>query len=173
MSAQAPEATPNAGPPANQTPPAPPAEDDDAALRRELKEARAEAARYRTQARDAAAQTNAAQTDAEKALAQREQAILERESRAIERENVATVATAAQALGFHDPRDAYALIKDDLNRNDDGTIKSPDRALKDLLREKPYLAVAAGGADASAGRGAGTTAGRTFNDAIRTAAGRQ
>lgn len=151
-------------------------DDDPAALRRELREARAEAARYRTQARDAAQQSTTAQTDAEKAaqaLADRERALNEREVKAVERENVSTVAAAASALGFRDPRDAYALIREDLDRNDDGTIKNPDRALRDLLRDKPYLGTGAGGADAGQGRGAGAPIGRTFNDAIRTAAGKQ
>lgn len=71
--------------------------------------------------------------------------------------------TAAARLGFSDPEDAIAIISRTdpavLEPDDDGTLKSVDKALADLAKSKPYLLAATqrpvGSFDT------GTSAGRT------------
>ena len=169
--------------PQQTTPPTPTPEADLASelaeARAELKEARRAAAAARTEARTRTEQVKGQLTEAEqreRALEQREQAAGERERKAQDRDDRAAVADAARTLGFRDPADAFALIRDDLDRDADGQLRAPDKALRQLLRDKPYLGAGTGaGADAGAGRGggAGTPPGSSFNDSIRAAAGRR
>ena len=107
-------------------------------------------------------------------MEKREQDAADRERKAQDRDDRSAVADAARALGFRDPADAYALIRDDLDRDSDGQLRAPEKALRQLLRDKPYLGAGTGaGADAGAGRGSSGAVGASFNDSIRAAAGRR
>lgn len=80
------------------------------------------------------------------------------------------VATDAPKHGIVDPDAAVRLLDlDRLDVADDGTIANLDDALKDLIRDRPYLA----GQRGSGGGGARPQESATsMNDIIRRAAGR-
>jgi hypothetical protein len=153
----------------------------DAALQRELAEARKEAAKYRTEAQKLRDQVKAAD-DAklpELERLQRRNAELEEAHTAHERERAewqtqAAVTKAALRLGFQDPVDAYALLdRSGLDFDDSGAPKNVDKLLTELLKAKPYL----GGAGRPSGSADGgvngqATQGMDMNARIRAAAGR-
>lgn len=165
---------------ASQTPPAgaSPAQDaaqdgavsgitDPATLQRELAKTRAEAAEWRTKLR---AFEEAQKKAAEAQLTEAER--LERRVTELEKQNEALLAekqelvilnavTAnANKLGIVDPEAAVKLLdRKGLKLADDGSPENLDAALRDLLKEKPYLtakpSASAGRTDASAGVTAG------------------
>jgi hypothetical protein len=123
--------------------------DDQQALAQALKEARAEAAKYRTRLRDAEAAQQAAQdaelTESErqaKRLAELEQTLAEREQQTRSLALESAVAVRSNALGIVDAEVAVALLDpsgldfDDAGRPDPEGL---DQALKRLIKAKPYL----------------------------------
>lgn len=85
-----------------------------------------------------------------------------------------TIERTAATLGFHDPDAAYRLLDQGaIEYADDGTPKNTtvEKALKDLLKAKPYLGRPGGGsADGGSGQG-GTLRGNDMNSIIRRGAG--
>ncbi len=84
------------------------------------------------------------------------------------------VIAAATRLGFADPADAYSLLPADAIELEDGKPKGVDKALKELLTRKHYLASSSARASGSVDQGAkgGSKTDNDFNAMIRRAAGR-
>lgn len=84
------------------------------------------------------------------------------------------VAMVSARIGIVDPEAAYRLLDtDDLDFDDTGRPTNVERALKDLVRERPWLRSTARGGDADGGAGGGQRRqGVTMNDVLRQAAGR-
>lgn len=143
-------------------------------------EANREAAATRKRLRDLEAaeqqRKQEGMTELEKMTARAEAAEQERDEA---RNSLATrdfrdnVTEAARALGFRNPGLAHRLVEQPAVLADDGKLDSKklDAALRDVLKAEPYLGTAAG-ADAGAGRRAGTGQGQpSMNDLIRERAG--
>lgn len=85
------------------------------------------------------------------------------------------VAMASAKLGVVDPEAAYRLLDtDDLDFDDKGQPTNVEAALKNLIRERPWLATPRApraGADGGAG-GAAPRQGASMNDVLRAATGR-
>ena len=85
------------------------------------------------------------------------------------------VAMASARLGVVDPEAAYRLLDtDDLDFDDKGQPTNVEAALKNLIRERPWLAqprAPRAGADGGAG-GAAPRTGASMNDVLRQATGR-
>lgn len=156
---------------------------DAAALQRELAEARQEAAKYRTQARDLQAAQQQAQdaalSDAERNAkrVQEQEAELATLRAALDDERILNrVTLTAGRLGYADPMDAYRLLdRSAIERDDDGNPKNLERLLQTMLAGKPYLAssqVRATGSAEGGTRGTGTAGKSDMNALIRQAAGR-
>jgi hypothetical protein len=155
--------------------------EDPAALRRELEEARQDAARYRKKAGTLESEKKAAE-DAK--LPEQERLLkrvadLERLNSTYEQERQdwrtrEAVTRSAVRLGFADPVDAFALVdRSALEFADDGTPKNTDRLLADLLRAKPYLAGGTRPMGSFDGGVRGQPAkGQDMNAVLRAAAGR-
>lgn len=91
------------------------------------------------------------------------------------RDVAAEVAKAAAKIGVIDTDVVMVLLRenDSIDFDADGKPINVEAAIKDLVKQKPYLARPAGaGADAGAGTRAGATPGLGMNDIIRRAAGR-
>jgi hypothetical protein len=154
----------------------------DAALQRELAEARKEAAKYRTEAqklRDQAKAADEAKLPELERLQRRnaelEQANTDHERERSEWRTQAAVTKAALKLGYQDPVDAFALLdRGGLEYDESGAPKNVDKLLTDLLKAKPYL----GGAGRPSGSADGGVIGQPpqqgmdMNARIRAAAGR-
>lgn len=85
------------------------------------------------------------------------------------------VIAAATRLGFADPADAYSLLPADAIEVEDGKPKGVDKALKELLARKPYLASSSARASGSVdqgSKGGSRSDSNDFNAMIRRAAGR-
>lgn len=142
----------------------------------EVAKLRREAAGYRTQLRDAQAKIKefeaASQTDLEKEqtkVKDLEAQIAEMEGRV----RKSTVAVLAADVGIiPDARsDVAGMI--DWENVDSADEKAVSKALRDLVKEKPYLlGSVAGGADGGAGGGRGSST-QSMTDRIRAAAGRR
>lgn len=110
---------------------------------------------------------------------EREQIRREAEAAALSKVNARLVRAECKALAtarFADPSDAYRFVDlDDIEVDDDGEVdtKALQRALDDVLREKPYLAKREGPAEEDSGfdGGARTTVTRptSMTDLIRDA----
>lgn len=138
---------------------------DVVALQKELTRAREDAAKFRAElkglkdAQKAAREGELSETERLTAKVQEletKNADLDRKLR--EQTLSATVTQHAVRLGIVDPEAAVKLLdKDDLEVDDDGVPQNVETALKNLLREKPYLvsktsaAPPAGGTNASSG----------------------
>lgn len=174
------EAPADETPPAEPAPtePAPPDEPDapgidDAKLAAELKRARNEAAKYRTEAaklrkaeeeraRAEMSELERAKADAEAAqanIAAMRQAVAEAEIRA-----------AAATANFADPADAIAFVASRVTYDDDGRPVDVDKLVKALAADKPHLvkrATPGGGTPTNPARRSSTGSERT--DAQRLA----
>lgn len=147
-----------APPPADATPPAadpveaPKADAKDttpdlAAIQKELREARREAASFRTELKryqDAEAQSKqAAMSETEKLqaqLAELTRGVEERDARIKAMDLRAAVNRSASKLGFADPEDALSLLDASaIEYAEDGKPRNLDHLLGDLIRAKPYL----------------------------------
>lgn len=134
-------------------PTAPEAEDTDSidalAAHKALKDARAEAAKYRKRLRDLEAQqqqaAEAEMSEAErmaKRLAELEQQVQEQQTQTRSLALESAVAVRANALGIVDAEAAIALLDRDLLDFDEQGRPDPegvDQALKRLIKAKPYL----------------------------------
>jgi len=84
------------------------------------------------------------------------------------------IRVASQSLGIVDPEAAFRLLdQSTLEIDDDGKVKNAEKALRDLVKAKPYLL---GGGRGSADGGAAGSAGSpktSMNDILRDAAGRR
>lgn len=120
-----------------------------AAAQKALKEANAEAAKYRKRLREFEAQQQAA-AEAEmsesersaKRLAEMEQALAEQQAHTRSLALESAVAMRANALGIVDAEVAVALLDRDALEFDAGGRPDPeglDQALKQLIKAKPYL----------------------------------
>lgn len=138
-------ATPPADPPADlsQAPGGP----DLTTLQKELRDARKEAAAFRTKLKqyedtDAAAK-QAQMSEAERLqaqLAELQRGIEERDRRLKEADLRDAVKGAATRLGFADPADALAMLdRDAIEYTDDGRPRNLDHVLGEIIRSKPYL----------------------------------
>lgn len=154
---------------------------DAATLAQERDEARREAAKYRSQVRqfEQAAEAAKRAGESEQERYQRERADFERERAAFasERQDFQlrqAVASAATALGFIDPDDAYAhLDRAAIEWSDDGNPRGVDRQLRAILERKPHLLNPNRTATVTRGvQPSGRVAGGDMNDLIRQAAGR-
>lgn len=144
----APTTDPAAPPPAEPKPTADAEPKLDAsAIQKELREARAEAARSRTALKryeDAEKAAKDAQMGEVEKL-QARIAELEREKTGLSDQLKATdlksaVQRAASKLGFADPDDAMRLLDPaEIEYSDDGRPRNLDHLLGDLVRTKPYL----------------------------------
>lgn len=152
---QAPETTQATG-----TTPEPTAAADDS-WKAELKAARAEAAKYRTQLRaleaEATKEREAKLSDAERAVAEAERAKAEAEKLKAELATLALraeVSAQAQALGFHEADVALALLdRGALEYGDDGRPQpdSVKAALATIAEARPYLVKQQGAASTGPG----------------------
>ena len=124
-----------------------------------VKRANAEAAKYRREVRELQealrkreeadlSELEKANKRAQEAEARAEAA----EQRARERLLEVAVTQAATKLKFRDPEDALSMIRTRVELDDDGQPQNVEPLLKDLLKEKPYLASATEGLDGSGGR---------------------
>lgn len=153
---------------------------DVAELQRKLAEFERDNRRYRDEARqreevqrkaEEAKLSDAERISKRQAELERTNAELTQRLQATERR--AAVMAAAQRLGFTDPGDAYALLDPAEITGEDGQPKGVDKALKDLLAKKPYLASTSARASGSVDQGAkGGSRTDDFNTMIRRAAGR-
>lgn len=87
----------------------------------------------------------------------------------------AEVAKAATKIGVIDTDVVMVLLRenDSIDFDADGKPVNVEAAIKDLVKQKPYLArPTAAGADAGAGTRPGAAPGQGMNDIIRRAAGR-
>lgn len=123
-----------------------PEQPDFDALQKELKALRRENAKWRTQLRAKEEQeqerAKAEMTETERLKAELVEAQEARTRAETERRAIAVrsqVISAAAKAGFADPEDAYRML-DTLDVDDDGRVDGLDKALKELLKAKPYLA---------------------------------
>lgn len=145
-------------------------------LRARIKQLSDESAKYRTRARDAegklTAAERAAMDEAGRTAAERDDAVKERDALREQLADLtigAAVTAAAGALKFHDPADAMAHLKRDAITDDDGKV-DPEKVraqLTQLVKDKPYLAVAAPPGDGAGGRNGSSAASGSMNDLIR------
>lgn len=94
----------------------------------------------------------------------------------VNRDVAAEVAKAAAKIGVIDTDVVMVLLReeDSIDFDAKGKPINVEAAIKDLIKQKPYLArQSSAGADAGAGTRPGTSPGLSMNDAIRRAAGRQ
>lgn len=140
------QAAPTENPtPDGQEPEAP--EIDVEAMRKELAEARREAAKYRTNLRkyeqEQQAKANESLTAEERykaELATLQQKLAAAEQAAQDRLVRSAVVTAAAKAGFVDPDDAVALVdRGTLEISEDGTVAGVDDAIRAIAKTKPYL----------------------------------
>lgn len=131
--------------PDGQEPEAP--EIDVEAMRKELAEARREAAKYRTNLRkyeqEQQAKANESLTAEERykvELATLQQRLASAEQAAQDRLVRSAVVTAAARAGFVDPDDAVALVdRGALEISEDGAVAGVDDAIRAIAKAKPYL----------------------------------
>lgn len=148
---------------------------EDMVPKREVQEANREAQKLRDRAKaaeDELAKIKASQmSDTEKAQKERDDANA-KATAAEKRVRDLQVQVIAGKLGIVDPQAAASLLNWDTVSDPDDD-KSVEKALKDLVKDKPYLAGTAGGSDGGAGDGSGA-GGRSgnMNDLIRQGAGR-
>jgi hypothetical protein len=143
----------------------------------ELARARQEAARYRTQLRDV--QTNLKKlqdeklSDSEK-LAKQLNETTELNGSLLDQNRTLRVQLAATKVGINpDLADAVPSMLD-WSSIEDGDAKGLEKALKDLVKERPSLAGAvAGGSDAGEGRRDQQQPKGDMNSILRRAAGRE
>lgn len=151
-------------------------------LRKELDEARREAARYRTEAKKLADVQKAADEAAlpererfEKRVGELTQQIEALKSQLHEERGKGAVVNAASSMGFAKPEQAYALLTYDrsLEFDDEGRPTNVDAALKALLKDNPNLASTFARASGSADQGnkGSAPAARGMNELIRQSAG--
>lgn len=136
------------------------------ALRRETAEARKAARKAKQDAERAAEEKAKADGDFKAAAEAAEKRALEAEQRATRLEQDTRVQRIAGRLGFRDPQDAARFLDDDELESDQAT----ERALKQLKRDKPYLAQTSGRSGGEVNGGGG--AARSMDDLIRQTAGR-
>lgn len=162
-------ATPQAG-----TVESPGGDNDEQVSLEEARRLRSEAKNLRQRLKTAEEERDRLKSASESDLERRER---EHNEVRAERDRLAgTVSTlrvelAARELGVVDPEAAAALL--DLDALDDPTDpKAIKRALRELVKEKPYLAPPGGnGFDGGSGKGRGSAV-TDMNQLIRTAAGR-
>lgn len=152
---------------------------DPVALARELRETRAEAAKYRREARSL---TEAAQAAENAKLPEQERkdrrlAELEAAQKGWDRERKdwrtekAVVQTAVR-LGYRDPGDAYALLdRDALEFDENGNPTNVEKLLEALAETKAYLTGAPGRGSFDQGRQGTARSGQTMDDLLRGATG--
>jgi Skp family chaperone for outer membrane proteins len=154
---------------------------DAATIAQERDEARREAAKYRTEVRRFEQEREAAKRagESEQERLQRERQDFERERAAFttERQDFAlrqAVTSAATALGFIDPDDAFAhLDRSAIEWSDDGKPRGLDRQLRSILERKPHLLNPNRTATPMRGvQPSGRVADGNMNALIRQAAGR-
>lgn len=165
--AQAADAQPE-GSADNEGPPA-----DLAVLQRELKEARREAAQYRTKVRTYEdAQKTETERNAER-IAELEQKLAASETRAQEQRLQMASFAAARKLGFRNPEIAHRLLNGaDVEFAEDGSPRNVETLLAAIAKAEPYL-VASQTPDYGGGpRGQAPNAGVDMNARIRRATGR-
>lgn len=145
-------------------------------VQKDAKEAREEAARYRTRAATAESQVNEFQRQNETAeqAAQREAQEKQERLDALERENrdlkvgtaVRAAATAAKAFN---PNLVTDMLQAKVTLGEDGKPTNLDDLLKDLRKSDPYLFRRQANQDAGEGQGEGGSPGQSMNDRIRAA----
>jgi hypothetical protein len=150
---------------------------NDLVPKREVQEANREAQNLRERAKKAedelAAIKTAQLSDTEKVQKERDdakaaQAVAEKRSRDLQ------VQVIAQGLGVVDPSAAASLLNWE-NVSDPDDPKAVEKALRELVKDKPWLAGnTGGGGDGGAGDGSGAgRGGQNMNDLIRGASGRR
>lgn len=150
-------------------------ENQDMVPKREVQEANREAQLLRERLRNAEKERDdlkkSQMTDAEKVQKERDDAIAAKAT-ADKRVRDLQVQVLAGKIGIVDPEAASALL-DWSSISDPEDSKSVEKALKDLVKDKPYLAGStAGGGDGGAGDGSGAGRSGNMNDLIRQGAGR-
>lgn len=142
----------------------------------ELARARQEAARFRTERGTLATQVQQFQRQSETAEQAAAREVQERQERldALERENrtlKVSQAVATAAADAHNPALVASMIGPQVTLDDAGKPTNVGDLIKALKASDPYLfRLTPGGADAGAGRGAGSSPGGgvTINDLIRS-----
>ena len=118
-----------------------------------VEELRRENAKYRTSAKEAATQVedrdtrlrefeDAGKSEVERLTAEKaalEQTIKDRDTAIVEQAIRSSVESAAAKAGVVDPEAAYLLINQSELDYEDGKVAGVDKALKTLLKDKPYL----------------------------------
>lgn len=148
---------------------------EDMVPKREVQEANREAQKLRERLRDAEKERDdlkkSQMTDAEKVQKERDDAVAAKAA-ADKRVRDLQVQVLAGKIGIVDPEAASALL-DWSSISDPDDSKAVEKALKDLVKDKPYLAgKTAGGGDGGAGNGSGAGRSGNMNDLIRAGAGR-
>lgn len=138
-------------------------------------DARAEAAKHRTEKQALEAEHRKANETAEQ-TAQREAEERETERQRLITENRTlkvdgAVRLAAEHAKAHDPETVLALIADKVTLDDTGKPTNVNDLLAELRQSKPFL-FKRSGANAGEGQGSGGEPAGDMNDAIRRAAGR-
>jgi predicted RNase H-like nuclease (RuvC/YqgF family) len=148
-------------------------------VQKDTKEARDEAARYRTERntlqqaeaeRQRANETEAQRLERERQEQAEETARLKRENEDLRKGQAVTkAAEKAKALN---PSTVYALIKDRVTLDDQGQPNNVDDLLKDLRKTDAYLFARGANADAGEGNGDESAPTGSMNDRIRDLARR-
>lgn len=152
---------------------------DPAALAKELREARNEAARYRREARTL---TEAAEKAAQASLPEqerKEKRLAELEAKDVEHERTRkewatekVVVQAAVRLGFKDPADAFALLdRSAVEYDENGAPTNVGKLLEKLAEDKTYLTGAPGRGSFDQGPRGKPNSGQTMDDLLRGASG--
>lgn len=148
-------------------------------VQKDAKEAREEAARYRTerntlqqaeQERQRANETEAQRLERERQEQAQETDRLRRENEDLRKGTA--VREAAERAKALNPSTVYALIRDKVTLDDQGKPNNVDALLKDLRKTDAYLFARGANADAGEGNGDESAPGGSMNDRIRDLARR-
>lgn len=139
----------------------------DAALRARA-EARREAKKAKAAAEKAAREAASKDGDDKKRAEEAERRAQDAEDKATRLEREGRVTRIASRLGFRDPGDAFRFLDGDELDED----SSAERALKQLKRDKPYLATGGGRSGGAIDNGDDDGKSGSMDQLIRRAAGR-
>lgn len=150
------------------------------AMESELRRARSEAARFRTEKNRLDSEMKSFRETGGKdlqLLTQERDTLREENSRMkseLRNERTKSVISAKAAeLGFRNPGLAHRLVSlEDHDYDENGTPLGIATKLKTILRENPYLANTNGGGDGGQGQGTGIPGKESMSDLIRQATGR-